>query len=40
MRLDELRDVVLASRRMEYGKCGELQSVALEIVEEWKGGEL
>ena len=40
MRLDKLRDVVLASRRMEYGKCGELQSVALEIVDEWKGGEL
>ena len=38
--LDGLQDVVLATRRMEYGKCADLQSVALEVVSEWKGGEL
>lgn len=39
IRFDRLEDVTLATRRMEYSRCGELQSVALEIVGEWKGGE-
>ena len=39
MTLTELRDVVLVTRRMECAKCGELQSVVLEIVDEWRGGE-
>lgn len=40
MMLDKLSDVVLATRRMEYGKHGELQSVALEVVGDLRGGEL
>jgi hypothetical protein len=39
IRFERLEDVTLATRRMEYSRCGELQSVALEIVGEWKGGE-
>ena len=39
IRFDRLEDVTLVTRRMEYSRCGELQSVALEIVGEWKGGE-